>query len=117
MKTVALTLLAGIALMACTPSTAPEVTDGTPVARAPLEPASAPPSSLPADTVNPPEDACNAAQYAPMVGEPAGLVGIPPASPSVRHIRPDTEVTMDFRADRLNIDINADDMITGFRCG
>jgi len=26
-------------------------------------------------------------------------------------------VTMDFRADRLNIDINADDMITGFRCG
>jgi hypothetical protein len=65
----------------------------------------------------PPEDACNVAQYAALVGKPATDPAVPAASPGVRHIRPDTQVTMDFRPDRLNVDINADGVITGFRCG
>ena len=41
------------------------------------------------------------------------LEGLREAAPL---IRPNTQVTMDFRADRLNIDIDASDIITGFRC-
>jgi hypothetical protein len=42
--------------------------------------------------------------------------GVPDEGPDVRHIRPGTQVTMDFRADRLNIDIDAAEKITDFRC-
>ena len=45
---------------------------------------------------------------------------VPPdqkASADVRHIRPDTQVTMDYRAARLNIDIDAAGVVTGVRCG
>jgi hypothetical protein len=72
----------------------------------------APPAS-PAD----PADACNMAQYMALVGKPATDPGVPAASASVRHIRPDTQVTMDFRPDRLNIDISAEGVITAVRCG
>jgi hypothetical protein len=34
-----------------------------------------------------------------------------------RHITPGTQVTMDFVATRLNIDISADGIIIGLRCG
>ena len=34
-----------------------------------------------------------------------------------RVIRPGDAVTMDFREDRLNIDLDAEGRITGFRCG
>ena len=42
----------------------------------------------------------------------------PPAGvgPDVRYLRPNTQMTMDFRPDRLNIAIDANDVITGFRC-
>jgi hypothetical protein len=36
---------------------------------------------------------------------------------AVRAIRPGTAVTMDFRPDRLNIDIDEKNIVTGFRCG
>ena len=36
---------------------------------------------------------------------------------SVRAIRPGMAVTMDFRPDRLNIDIDGKNVVTGFRCG
>lgn len=36
---------------------------------------------------------------------------------TIRWIRPGDVVTMDFRTDRLNIDLDAQNRITGFRCG
>ncbi|MGW8190895.1 I78 family peptidase inhibitor [uncultured Sphingomonas sp.] len=36
---------------------------------------------------------------------------------TVRAIRPGMAVTMDFRPDRLNIDIDEKNMVAGFRCG
>jgi hypothetical protein len=57
------------------------------------------------------------AQYATLVGKPATDPAVPPASTTVRHIKPDTQVTMDFQATRLNIDINSAGVITAIRCG
>lgn len=57
------------------------------------------------------------AQYASLVGKDASDAGVPPASATVRHIRPDTQVTMDFQPTRLNLDINDEGIITGVRCG
>ncbi len=114
MKIIAASLFAGIMLMACAPATepAPE-TPAAPdaMASAPVEPA--PP---PVDLTNPPADACGATQYAGMVGKPITEPGIPAEGPNVRYIRPNTQVTMDFRPDRLNVDIDATDIVTGFRC-
>jgi hypothetical protein len=36
---------------------------------------------------------------------------------TIRWIRPGDMVTMDYRTDRLNIDLDAGNRITGFRCG
>ena len=36
---------------------------------------------------------------------------------SYRALGPDDAATMDFREDRLNIDLDASGTITGFRCG
>ena len=36
---------------------------------------------------------------------------------SVRWIRPDSQVTMDYRTDRLNITLDAQNRIVGLRCG
>lgn len=94
--------------MACSPSEpAPSIPTVEPSAAAPVEPA--PPAE-------PPADACGSAQYAALIGKPITDPGVPPESPSVRYLRPDTQMTMDFRADRLNIDIDAEGMIKGFRC-
>jgi hypothetical protein len=114
MKHALLGSLAGLALMACTPADQPADTASneaaSPSMTTPADPA--PPAS-PAD----PADACNMAQYMALVGKPATDPGVPAASASVRHIRPDTQVTMDFRPDRLNIDISAEGVITAVRCG
>ncbi len=109
-------LLAGLALMACTPSepAATMASTETPAAPAAAEPT--PPAATPAPA-DPAADTCNMAQYASIVGKPATDAAVPPASSAVRHITPNTQVTMDFSPARLNIDINADGVITGLRCG
>jgi len=115
MKILAASLLAGVTLMACTPASepapeTPAAPDAT--ASAPVDPAAAPP----VDVTNPPPDACGAAQYASLVGKPITEPGVPPEGPGVRYIRPNSQVTMDFRPDRLNIHIDANEIITEFRC-
>jgi hypothetical protein len=115
MKQAPMLLLAGLALMACTPSEpAQTATTETPATTEPATPPAAEPAPPPAD---PAADTCNMAQYTTLVGKPATDATVPPASSTVRHIRPDTQVTMDFQATRLNIDINAEGVITGIRCG
>lgn len=114
MKHAAIAFLAGISLMACSPSeTAPaEPAAPAPEVAGPVTPEAAPP----VDVTNPPEDACHAAQYAGLIGKGITEPGVPAESADVRYIRPNSQVTMDFRADRLNIDIDAGEKITGFRC-
>lgn len=109
MKHILVSAFAALALLACAPSGDAPATPETPAAEPAPEPA--PSSQLP------PEDACNAGQYVNLIGRPADMPGVPEAGPLVRHIRPDTQVTMDYRPERLNIDISAEGDITGFRCG
>jgi hypothetical protein len=114
MKNLIIAFVAGAALMACSPSSEP-----APATPAPDAVASTPapePQPPVVDPTNPPPDACGAAQYAALVGKPITEPGVPAEGPDVRYIRPNSQVTMDFRADRLNIDIDANETITGFRC-
>lgn len=114
MKLLIASLLAGTMLMACSPASepAPEIPAPDATASAPETPEPQPP----VDPAAPGADACGAAQYAALVGKPISEPGVPPEGPGVRYIRPDTRVTMDFRADRLNVHMDANDIITEFRC-
>ena len=114
MKHTCIALVAGLALMACSPSseTTPAAPTPGPAAEAPVTPEVAPPI----DPALPGADACGAAQYASFIGKPITEPGIPAEGPNVRYLRPGSQVTMDFRADRLNIDIDAKDNIVAFRC-
>lgn len=69
--------------------------------------------------VMPPEqaDACKAQSYQNLVGKPATDPAVPPVDRLVRHIRPDSIVTMDYVFKRLNIEIDTKGVITGIRCG
>lgn len=111
MKNTFLAVIAGVALMACSPSTEP-------APAAPAEPASTS-APAPEPTPAPPvaADTCNMAQYAALVGKPVTDPGVPAASVTVRIIKPGDQVTMDFLEARLNIDVDAAGNITGMRCG
>lgn len=121
-----LTAACALALAACSPST-PLPTDtsaATPPAETPAPAATAEtatpetaPTETPVSPTAPTDDACGKAKYAALIGKPATDSAVPPASPAVRHLLPNTQVTMDFRADRLNIEINAEGVITGMKCG
>lgn len=115
MKNTFLAVVAGIALMACSPSTEPTpAAPVEPAAAAPVEPAT-PPTTTPTDPAM--ADTCNMAQYTALVGKPVTDAGVPAAGPSVRIIKPGDQVTMDFSEARLNIDVDAAGVITGMRCG
>lgn len=114
MKNATLALFAGLTLMACAPpAPTPTPTTSDAVASTPTPETPAPPA---VDPAAPPEDACGALKLASLIGKPITSEGVPPEGPAVRHIRPGTQVTMDFRPDRINIDVDANDIITGFRC-
>lgn len=110
-------LFAGLALMACNPPDKPDepAAPDEQAAATPATPPAADPAPAPV-TPDPAADTCNKAQYAALVGKPATDPGVPPASRDVRHIRPDTQVTMDYRPDRLNIIIDDKGVITELKC-
>jgi hypothetical protein len=64
----------------------------------------------------PVENACGADQLQYLVSQPASVLATMRFRGETRFIRPNTAVTMDFRADRLNIDINAAERITRVYC-
>jgi hypothetical protein len=111
MKT-AIALLAGIALMACSPT---EPTTPAAPAETPAAPASEPAPPPPAATAT--TDTCNMAQYSALVGKPSSDAGVPAPGPTVRIIKPGDQVTMDFSAARLNIEVNSAGVITSMKCG
>ena len=63
------------------------------------------------------QDACNAKALTHLIGKPLSDPGVPPASRSVRHIRPGDAVTEDYRIERLNIYVTSADVIEKINCG
>src|SRR5688572_24598194 len=95
------------ALAACGQTTTTTTVTEEPVAEAPV----ATPATAEEATA---QDTCGASGYASMIGTNIAAVTLPT---TVRVIAPDTVVTMDFRADRVNIRTDAQGVITAVDCG
>jgi hypothetical protein len=61
------------------------------------------------------QDTCGAAQYRDLVGQNFAAVSLP-AGNNIRIIQPDSMVTQDFSAERVNMIVGADGIITAFEC-
>lgn len=60
---------------------------------------------------------CGGAGLAALVGQPARVLATMKFAPGVRFIRPGDAVTEDFSLQRLNIEIDLKEVITGVHCG
>jgi hypothetical protein len=108
----AATLVLGLAACNSTP---------TPEAPPPPEP-EAPTAAAPAATPTPMASECTATGAQKFVGQEASPDAIEAArlaagAATVRTIKPNQPVTMDYRGDRLNLRIDDNAMITGASCG
>lgn len=65
----------------------------------------------------PDADSCNVRQYAGLIGQDATTLEKVLIIGQVRIIRPDTAVTLDFRSERVNFHITADNQISRIACG
>lgn len=81
------------------------------------------PPAASAEPAPPPaaDDKCNSAQAAQFVGQhfdDALLARVKAAvgHDTIRVIRPNQPVTMDFREERLNLDLDANDVVTRVHC-
>jgi hypothetical protein len=61
------------------------------------------------------QDTCGAAQYSAMIGQNIAAVTFP-AESGIRIIQPNTPVTMDFSAERLNVIVDGNGIITSLEC-
>ncbi|MCL1636051.1 I78 family peptidase inhibitor [Luteimonas sp. SX5] len=116
MTRIALSFAVALALSACNSSPTPAAADTATPSPAAAETTPSPP---PAADVAKRCDAANA-QWA--VGKPADQTLIDKAvsdsgSQTVRVIKPGEAVTMDFREDRLNIEVDAENNVATVRCG
>ena len=65
----------------------------------------------------PVENACGAAEMQPLVGQPASVLDTMRFSQPMRVITPGMAVTMEFNAERLNIEIDEAKRISRVACG
>lgn len=100
MRAAAITIAMTIGVAACAAGPAP----------APDEPANA---ALPSAS----NDTCGASMFAELIGKPIDGPGVPGESRLNRHILPGTQVTMDYVAQRMNIEANAQGVIQRLNCG
>ena len=63
------------------------------------------------------EDTCGAANLSSLVGQDMSALAAMTFPETTRFIEPDTAITMDFRAERLNFDLDASGVITRIWCG
>jgi hypothetical protein len=63
------------------------------------------------------EDACGAAGFQSLVGTSVGALDADALPEGRRIIFPGQGVTMDFRAERLNVEIGSDDRVARVYCG
>lgn len=61
-------------------------------------------------------DTCGAASFNYLIGKPVSTLDGMRFSKPMRQIAPNTAVTMDYRADRLNIESNEKGVITRLYC-
>lgn len=125
-------LIVSAALCACAASEEATVSEAATSAQVPQElfpvmPAPQPaPSDAPVPMTPGPEDnvmdTCNADNARSMIGRVATPEVIDAArkaagAQSVRTLKPGQMVTMEFSEGRLNIDVDADNVVTNVRCG
>ncbi len=65
----------------------------------------------------PPVGACGAPELQGLVGQPASVLETMKFGTDTRVIHPGMAVTMDYREDRLNIEIDQEKMISRVSCG
>lgn len=94
-------LMLALVMAACTSTPAP--------APVPDAPGAALPSAA--------NDTCGASMYAELIGRPIDGQGVPGEGRLTRHILPGTQVTMDYIAQRMNIEANAAGTIQKINCG
>lgn len=80
-----------------------------------------PPAASTEPATPPADDKCNSSRAANLVGQPWDDSMLPQVEAAVGHdtirpIRPGQPVTMDFREDRLNIEIGADGKVVRVYC-
>jgi hypothetical protein len=63
------------------------------------------------------EDLCSASGFQGLVGQSAEIARMLELDRPLRIIPPDSMVTMDFRPDRINFEIDAEGRIAAVRCG
>ena len=69
------------------------------------------------ETTPDPGQVCGAAGFQGLIGQPEAALSGLTLRPETRIIRPGMAVTMDFREDRLNIEIDAQKRISRIFCG
>jgi hypothetical protein len=109
-----------LALAACTAPPPDEQEQVAAKAQAAAQQAAAPdPASAPEP---PPVGSCDASQAQGLVGQPAEQALLDQArtdtgAKRLRVLKPNQAVTMEFDGERLNIEVDAKNQITGVRCG
>ncbi len=97
-KTLTFTLVAAVALTACSGRNADR------------------PRHTSAIQPHPGQDTCQAAGYNPMIGKPGSILDGMRFSVPIRLIKPGQAVTMDFNPQRVNFFTNEQGIITSIRC-
>ncbi|WP_156767555.1 I78 family peptidase inhibitor [Candidatus Viadribacter manganicus] len=97
-----------LALAACGQTTTPPATIETPVAETPAAPTNAAEATA--------QDTCGAAAHQALIGTPASAIDLATLPAGARIVTPETMVTQDFVATRLNITTNTDGNVASLNC-
>lgn len=65
----------------------------------------------------PPPDSCQMAAHQSLIGTPGASIAAASLPQGSRVVCHDCVVTMDYRAERLNVLLDADGKVAGLRCG
>lgn len=65
----------------------------------------------------PPKSTCDTEAHAGLIGQTWTEALMPERKDPVRVLHPDSMMTMDYRQERLNIQVDADGKVSGLRCG
>lgn len=80
------------------------------------------PAPTPVEPANPAlpsasNDTCGSSMFGELIGKPIDGPGVPGESRLNRHIKPGMQVTMDYVAQRMNIEADAQGVIQRITCG
>jgi hypothetical protein len=93
---------------ACAPPTSETPPPAEPLAEAPAAPTNAAEATA--------ADTCGASAHQALIGTPASAIDLANFPAGTRLITPETMVTQDFRADRLNITTGTDGNVASLNC-